>query len=421
MSTSKSFPMLQVVIVIILLIGIFQFSSTEEQSEDSENFLIEVTDSNGVVHQFESMPQRVAVANTYAASAMRMIDVDPSIVVGVSGDFYDDELWPEYSDTPIVQQSAHSEIDFEALFDVRPDIYIVFATNGMVDTGAIRDKLEPIGINVIALDFYKYDSLRDEFNVIADLFGKQDEKSLLFTEFDQIESSINDRISNLDSNDRPLIVMEHHASLTRDPVVLTGTSQWTDMIEKAGGINRFADLPGHTTHVDMEAILDANPDVLMFDGITFDIGFNAFDDEGKCQTHMDFISERPGFDSMTAIQDNRMFIMSGEFAGPMMIHGLPTLAKLLHPELFSDFDSESYLDNYFTKYHDVERKGKFVCLSDEGSILIDTENVEEEESSISPLLMIFGLVAVIGIALFLMRGRDRDVSIERETTLDNDE
>ena len=89
MSTSKSFPMLQVVIVIILLIGIFQFSSTEEQSEDSENFLIEVTDSNGVVHQFESMPQRVAVANTFAASAMRMIDVDPSIVVGVSGDFYD--------------------------------------------------------------------------------------------------------------------------------------------------------------------------------------------------------------------------------------------------------------------------------------------------------------------------------------------
>ena len=363
MSTSKSFPMLQVVIVIILLIGIFQFSSTEEQSEDSENFLIEVTDSNGVVHQFESMPQRVAVANTFAASAMRMIDVDPSIVVGVSGDFYDDELWPEYSDTPIVQQSAHSEIDFEALFDVRPDIYIVFATNGMVDTGAIRDKLEPVGINVVALDFYKYDSLRDEFNVLADIFGKQDELRLLFDEFDQIESVVNDRISNLNSSEKPLIVMEHHASLTRDPVVLTGTSQWTDMIEKAGANNHFAELPGHTTHVDMEAILDANPDVIMFDGITFDIGFNAFDEEGKCQTHFDFISERPGFDNMTAIQENRMFIMSGEFAGPMMIHGLPTLAKLLHPDLFSDFDSDSYLDNYFTKYHDIERKGIFVCTA----------------------------------------------------------
>ena len=171
MSSNKSLPVLQVVIIIILLASIFQFSSTGEQSEESENFLIEVTDSNGIVHQFESMPERVAVANTFAASAMRMIDVDPSIVVGVSGDFYDEELWPEYSNTPIVQQSAHSEIDFEALFDARPDIYIVFATNGMVDTGAIRDKLEPVGIDVIALDFYKYDSLRDEFNVLADLFN----------------------------------------------------------------------------------------------------------------------------------------------------------------------------------------------------------------------------------------------------------
>jgi hypothetical protein len=66
---------------------------------------------------------------------------------------------------------------------------------------------------------------------------------------------------------------------------------------------------------------------------------------------------------MTAIQENRMFIMSGEFAGPMMIHGLPTLAKLLHPDLFIDFDSDSYLDNYFTKYHDIERKGIFVCTA----------------------------------------------------------
>lgn len=363
MSVSKKITIFQVVIFIICVLGVFQYSISNNQSEIVQDSLIEVIDSNGIKHNFDSEPQRVAIANTFTASAMRMIDVDPSVIVGVSGDFYDEELWPEFSETPIVQQSAHSEIDFEALFDSRPEIYLVFATNGMVDTGAIRDKLEPVGINVVALDFYKYDSLRDEFNVLADLFGKQDELRLLFDEFDQIESVVNDRISNLNSSERPLIVMEHHASLTRDPVVLTGTSQWTDMIEKAGGTNHFSELPGHTTHVDMEAILDANPDVFMFDGITFDIGFNSFDEEGKCQTHLDFISERPGFDNMTAIQGNRMFIMSGEFAGPMMIHGLPTLAKLLHADLFSDFDSDSYLDNYFTKYHDVERKGIFVCTA----------------------------------------------------------
>ena len=113
----------------------------------------------------------------------------------------------------------------------------------------------------------------------------------------------------------------------------------------------------------MEAILDANPDLIMFDGITFDIGFNSFDESDSCETHMQFIADRPGFDKMDAVSNNRMIIMSGEFAGPMMIHGLPTLAKLLHPTLFEDLDAELYLKEYFTDYHNIDKVGKFVCNS----------------------------------------------------------
>ena len=360
----RELAIFQAVLIIICSIGVWQYSMGDELENETGSLV--VTDSNGVEHTFDQSPSRVAITNTYAASVMRMLQVDLGVVVGVSGDFYDESLWPEFVDTPLVQQSAHSEIDFESLLDSRPEIYIVFATNGMVDTNAIREKLEPVGIKVIALDFYKYDSLRDEINVIANLFGKQLQMAALFEEFDEIETMVSVRVGNMNESVRPQIVMEHHASLTRDPVVLTGTSQWTDMIEKAGGTNVFADLPGHTTHVDMEAILDMNPDVLMFDGITFDIGFNSFDDEGKCRTHMDFIADRPGFDSVTAVQDDRMMIMSGEFAGPMMIHGLPTLAKLLHPDLFMDVDTEQYLDDYFSTYHNIERVGKFVCTSTGG-------------------------------------------------------
>jgi len=362
LSSGRSIAIFQVILIFVCSIGVYHFSSQEESNVD-ENLPIQVIDSNGIQHSFSESPTRVAITNTYAASVMRMLDINSSVVVGVSGDFYDDMLWPEFTETKIIQQSAHSEIDFEALLDSRPHVYIVFATNGMVDTNAIREKLEPVGIKVLALDFYKYDTLRDEFSVIADLFGKQNKAAELFLEFDSIELEISSRISNLNETNRPTVVMEHHASLTRDPVVLTGTSQWTDIIEKAGGINVFKDLPGHTTHVDMEAILDTNPDVIMFDGITFDIGFNAFDNDDMCGTHMDFIRDRPGFDNMKAIQDNRMIIMSGEFAGPMMIHGLPTLAKILHPDLFMDLDAESFIDDYFVNHHGLEKQGKFVCNS----------------------------------------------------------
>tara|TARA_B100001094_G_scaffold229975_1_gene224581 strand:- start:3190 stop:4287 length:1098 start_codon:yes stop_codon:yes gene_type:complete len=352
----------QVLLILICSIGVWHYTTQDETQDSGE---IKVVDSNGIEHYFDESPSRVAITNTYAATVMRMLDIDHSVLVGVSGDFYDENLWPELSQKPLVQQSAHSEIDFESLLDTRPEIYIVFATNGMVDTGAIREKLEPVGVKVVALDFYKYDSLRDEIDVLATMFGKQDERDVLFDEFDSIEYMVSQKFSDFNDDDRPVIVMEHHASLTRDPVVLTGTSQWTDLIYRAGGLNIFSDLPGHTTHVDMEAILDENPDILMFDGITFDIGYNAYDDSDSCSSHMENIENRPGFDNLNAIKDDRMFILSGEFAGPMMIHGLPTLAKLLHPDLFSDIDASSYLDSYFLDYHDVERVGKFVCISDE--------------------------------------------------------
>lgn len=360
MTDGRKILALQIVLLIVSSYGVWHFTTNDDVRIDGE---IIVTDSNSVTHSFEERPTRVAITNSYAATVMRMLDIDLSVVVGISGDLDDDELWPEFTKTPIVQNSAHSEIDYESLFDVRPEIYIVFATNGMVDTNTIRDKLEPVGIKVLALDFYKYDSLRTEISVLAELFDKKSEKENLFEEFDQIEQMVSQRISQVNESDRTTVVMEHHASLTRDPVVLTGTSQWTDIIYLAGGVNVFQDLAGHTTHVDMEAILDSNPDVLMFDGITFEIGYDLFDDSDKCQSHFDLISNRPGFESMSSVINDRMIVMSGEFAGPMMIHGLPVLAKLLNPDLFSDFDAEELLDNYYLDYHNVDRTGKFVCKS----------------------------------------------------------
>ena len=185
MTSDRPLAIFQAVLIIACCFGVYHFST--DQSNVDDDLPIQVTDSNGVTHNFASSPERVAITNTYAASVMRMLDVNSSVIVGVSGDFYDEALWPEFTDTKIVQQSAHSEIDFEALLDSRPEVYIVFATNGMVDTNAIREKLEPVGINVLALDFYKYDVLRDEISVIAELFGKQEKATQLFQEFDLIE------------------------------------------------------------------------------------------------------------------------------------------------------------------------------------------------------------------------------------------
>ena len=151
MKSNQVIAIIQVVILLACSFGIYTYANSERAT--SENGTIVVVDSNGVSYSFDEAPTRVAMTNTYAGVVMKMLDVDLSVVVGVSGDFSESDLWPEFESTPLVQNSAHSEIDFEALLDTRPEIYIVFATNGMVDTESIRHKLEPVGIHVLALDF----------------------------------------------------------------------------------------------------------------------------------------------------------------------------------------------------------------------------------------------------------------------------
>ena len=70
--------------VFILLIGFFGwYILSDEDVQETNSYSITVTDSNGVVHQFEESPSRVAISNTYIASAMRMLNVSSSVVVGV--------------------------------------------------------------------------------------------------------------------------------------------------------------------------------------------------------------------------------------------------------------------------------------------------------------------------------------------------
>ena len=82
------------VILIILLIfspGCLQSMDLVDSNENMGGG-IGVTDSLGVYHYFEESPSRIAITNTYAASVMRMLNVNSSVIVGVSGDFYDEAL-----------------------------------------------------------------------------------------------------------------------------------------------------------------------------------------------------------------------------------------------------------------------------------------------------------------------------------------
>ena len=96
----KNLAVFQVAVILVTVMAAWQVSERIEESSQSGSLV--VVDSNDRTHKFSSAPERVVLTNTYAASVMRMLDIDNSVIVGVSGDFNDEQLWPELSKLSLI-------------------------------------------------------------------------------------------------------------------------------------------------------------------------------------------------------------------------------------------------------------------------------------------------------------------------------
>jgi hypothetical protein len=74
---------------------------------------------------------------------------------------------------------------------------------------------------------------------------------------------------------------------------------------------------------------------------------------------IDGVKDRDGYSHMNAVKNSHIFIFSGDFSGPMMVHGMAVMACILHPDLFKDVEPYDYIDMYYQRFHGIEAKGDF--------------------------------------------------------------
>lgn len=105
-----------------------------------------------------------------------------------------------------------------------------------------------------------------------------------------------------------------------DPVVTIGKHAYiTDLIELAGGHSVTDDIPQEWPQVSMEAVLARAPDALLL--IT------------GSRMSIDNIRNRPGWATLPAIRNNRIYYVEDEiqYPSPVAFDALEDLAKQLHP------------------------------------------------------------------------------------------
>lgn len=363
MAGVKPFHFTIAIIVVLVGTGLVYFHLNSEEngpqgaSAGGQNMI----DSTGTEISIPKNLTRIGIVNTFTAEVLMALDVDMTIVVGVSGDFSGEErseLWGELKGKRVIQVSAHGEPDIEAMLDLRIQMLITFATHQFVDISSIRSKLSPAHIVVVGVDLYKYDSLYDEIELLGDIFQKEEEASDLIENLKGIEENIDTRISGLNDDEIKTVVIEHHSSSARDPTVRSSQSDWNIVLERCGGENLFRDEPGSVAHVDPEFIIESNPDIFLFDGNLVDLGYGS-DDMTEASALLKSVKERDGYSTMKAVSNGDLFILSGEFSGPMIIHGMMVIAKILHPDLFEDIDPEEMVSDYYQLVYGVDARGTF--------------------------------------------------------------
>jgi iron complex transport system substrate-binding protein len=137
--------------------------------------------------------------------------------------------------------------------------------------------------------------------------------------------AVTDRVSGIPESDKPTVFY-----LTwHDPLKTSGAdSLANELIEKAGGINIFADITGVQT-VDLETLVSRNPDVMIAG-----IGMGSGEDQP-----LQYLLEESRLSNTGAAKNGGIYGIDMDLTGrggPRIVDGLEKFAKCIHPEIFGN-------------------------------------------------------------------------------------
>jgi iron complex transport system substrate-binding protein len=251
-------------------------------------------------------PQRIVTifaSNTEMVAALGLADR----IVGIEA--YT-RYPPEVSDKPLVGGRLGFSVD--AIVSARPDLVVV--TPARQAAHQLVDPMERIGVPIIVLMQRSVQEIFANIRLLGRVAGLPDRGEELAR---RLEARLASTVQRVKDREPPRVVMitgrlGNGLLLVARPDTYTG-----DAIELAGG--RFAlEGRGPIAQVSPEAVLAADPDVLLYAGSS---------------AQRDELITRPGWSEMRAVTTKRAYTVSRAellIPGPRTIDGIEHLAALLH-------------------------------------------------------------------------------------------
>ena len=312
--------------------------------------------------------ERIVVFQARNVERMRAIHGDDKIVGVCEETLKRERFFPEFSDYPSVGSIMFP--DYEAILELQPDMVILQTISIADDVQDTIEELDPnIAVFRISTDITLEDIAILRTRKVGYILDKEGAAEEFIDFYEEYMNAIKDKVEGISEDERPKVFYE-----TYYPYFTGGEGTLpNEVIVAAGGNNIFSDFgfpwigpwPGWG-EVSAEEVVERNPEVIVrceyYDGY-------ATDDTTAVSVLREEIMSRPELVAVPAVEDERVYIFSNVIlgegpGGSATFLGVGYMAKLLHPELFTDLDPQAmhqeYLDRFQRIDFDVYEQGVFV-------------------------------------------------------------
>ncbi|MCL0079945.1 ABC transporter substrate-binding protein [Dehalococcoidia bacterium] len=353
---AKTIPMALALILMLTMAAGCPRPAEEAPAPAPDPRTIIITDSAGREVEVSLPLERVIVISSRAAEIVHALGAADR-VIGITKWDAQWEFLPGFYGKTVVGRWA-GRVDLERIIELRPQLVIgASPVGGFVDLAAQVEALAPAGIPVVAIDDFRLATLFDDIVILGKLFDEERAAARLVEFFQAQLDLIEGRVHGLTQEEKVRVFAEY----TMIEFVTWGPGSDMHMkIERAGGVNIFADIELCITGVDPEKVIVRNPSVMLMATYCDSIGFGATDFQ-PIREYLDRLIDRPGWENLEAVKEGRVYLISKELTyGPPAIMLNLFMAKIFHPELFADVDPEALLREYYEEFHGAEFKGIFI-------------------------------------------------------------
>jgi iron complex transport system substrate-binding protein len=343
---NKSLVTLFLCIIIITAVGLSGCTNsvTTPSPTASAPKTVTITDSNGQAFTLPTVANRIVVTNSNAAEVLIAIGAVDKIVGGTSIIKTDPTLSPYLTNITDVGDWQNPSI--ENIIALKPDVVITYSSPPLKNL----DQFKAANITVIALDCYKINNLTSDVKAMGILTGDEQNATTYGNFIDQYYNMVASRVANLTDSQKPLVYWEQN----KDYSTAGKGSGGDNLINLVGGRNVFGNETASYPLVSAESVTQADPQIVV-KTVTYGASLQ------NITTLRNNLMNRTGMGSISAVKNDKVYILSGSIAlGPRGLIGLLYMAKIVHPELFTDLDPAAVQNAYAEKFVSGTNVGVFI-------------------------------------------------------------